>query len=414
MISFWLAAGGLLLIFVGLILWPYLRVQQEGQILSNLAVIRQRMAELEQECADGLISNSDLVQAKSELKLALVQESSETEMAEVAPTKRRYFSHLFGVIAIAIVSGTYFHASEIGHISRWQQALHQLPSLGKRIVVDGDTTVSPNELMDFALGLRTRLSQDGSDATGWMLLGRVLAQLNQLDEAIQAFEKSLAISPDKTGALSGYAQALLMTGQESAYRRAVDVLKRVLQLEPDDLNATGMLAMAAGQLGDNVLALQSWQSVLTHLPETDPMHAAVQQQIASLQGTDATGASDVADNKGTHLAVTVALDERLQSKLPKDGYLIVFAQDPSGTNRMPAAVIKQKLAAFPVTIDLSDANSMVNNFTLSDLSHTRLVARISADGNVMQAAGDLQGEITVAVQVGETSEQTVVIDKELM
>jgi tetratricopeptide (TPR) repeat protein len=296
----------------------------------------------------------------------------------------------------------------------------QTSKLGERIL-KGDENIGLNDLQAFALGLRSRLAAKPEDAIGWMLLGRVSGALNRIDSSIAAFEKSLQYDPTNTGTLTSYAQALLMTGQEEATTQAKGVLLRILQLEPDNTTAMGVLAVVASQLGDKALALVNWQKLQRFVPQNDPNYASISQRIVELTAQmtprdllvpESTSVLS-AQPSGKSVLVTVNLSPALVDKLPATGFLFVFAQQSSGEVRMPAAVQKMPLCAFPLLVILSDANAMLAYYTLSQLEQIKLVARVSMDENVAQAPGELQGQIVLNLQPEGESLGTVTIDKEL-
>jgi len=80
---------------------------------------------------------------------------------------------------------------------------------------------------------------------------------------------------------------------------------------------------------------------------------------------------------------------------------------------MPAAVVKMPLGDLPVSVELSDRNSVMPTLKLSQLSQVRLVAKISRTGNVMEASGDLQGTLEVTLNEAENTQQTILINEEL-
>jgi tetratricopeptide (TPR) repeat protein len=289
-------------------------------------------------------------------------------------------------------------------------------------MLSGDQNLDVKDLQTFALGLRTKLVDTPEDATGWMLLGRVSGALNRIDSAIQAFEKSLKFEPNNVGTLSSYAQALLMTGQEEQVLQAKQALLRILYLEPDNTNAMGVLAIAASELGDKQLALENWQRLIAFIPQADPNYLAVNQRILQLQAELGQSSQQVAQNQPspsndelstTRVLVTIDISDDLQTKLPKEGFLFVFAQESTGQVRMPAAVVKMPLGDFPVMVELSDKNAMMPNYTLSQLQQAKLVARVSIDENVAQSQGDFQGEWIATLRVNQMTQETITIDREL-
>ena len=402
------------------IAYPWLRKTADDSVstLTNKSLIKQRLIELQTEQQQGLLSDTDRLQSENELKLALLDEMKTTESNEASVGITITIGAL---VTLTIGIGVYFYSNQIQRVEQWQIAQKQTSELGQRML-KGDQSLNLEDLQMFALGLRTKLLDTPEDATGWMLLGRVSGAINRVDSAIQAFEKSLKFEPNKVGTLSSYAQALLITGQEEQVLQAKKVLLHILDLEPDNTNAMGVLAIVATELDDKLLALENWQRLVAFIPQTDPNYTAVNQRILQLQAELGETTQSVAHSQtnasideigSTRVSVTINISDDLQKKLPKDGFLFVFAQESTGQVRMPAAVVKMPLGKFPVVVELSDDNAMMANYTLSQLQQAKLVARISLDENVAQSAGEFQGEWIATLNENQLTQETIMIDKEL-
>ncbi len=401
---FWLGVALLSIIAIVIIGLPWILRDKNGNqdSLTNVQIIKQRIQELEYEAEKGLISDADQKTAIDELKLALLDETQSASVA--SQSSHRGLTSLFAILAIGLGIGVYGFSNEIASIVHWKTATDNTQSLAQRIVLEGDPSVTAQDIEDFALAMRTRLLDKPDDAVGWLLLGRLHASANRLETAIEAFEKALQLDPNHLGTLSSYSQALLMTGEESSVRKAQRLLLRSVEIDPTDVNSMGMLAVTASQLGETEQAVSYWQQVRSMLPDSDPMLAEIDKRIETLKSGQ-TGETSV--------VITVSLAPELQAKLPENAFLFVFAQDPTGQVKMPAAVVKSRLAELPVTVMLSDANAMLPSYKLSQLKEAKLVARISLDENVAQAPGELQGDTVIAVEVGNQLVQDIMIDKEL-
>jgi cytochrome c-type biogenesis protein CcmI len=426
---FYLGAILSVAIFLLFIVFPWFRnsADDTASTLTNKSLIKQRLLELQIEQQQGLLSDTDRLQSENELKLALLDEVKADEVAQSGAT---IAVSIGALISLVVGVGVYLYSNQIQSVQQWQVAQQQTSELGQRML-NGDQELNLKDLQTFALGLRTKLVDTPEDATGWMLLGRVSGALNRVDSAIQAFEKSLKFDPNNVGTLSSYAQALLMTGQEEQVLQAKRVLLFILDLEPDNTNAMGVLAIAASELGDKQLALENWQRLVTFIPQTEPNYLAVNQRILQLQAELGQAGQQVAQSQfnqlrqsaqstqseselsSTRVSVTINVSDDLQTRLPKEGFLFVFAQESTGEVRMPAAVVKMPLGDFPVVVELSDKNAMMANYTLSQLQQAKLVARISIDENVAQATGEFQGEWMATLNKNQLTQETITINREL-
>ena len=85
----------------------------------------------------------------------------------------------------------------------------------------------------------------------------------------------------------------------------------------------------------------------------------------------------------------VQIAESLRDRIPAGATLFVIAREPGGA---PVPVAAEKLSAsqWPVEVRLDDADSLMPTGKLSAQREVELVARVSASGNAMPQAGDLE------------------------
>lgn len=422
----------MLLVAAGFVVFPWLVEGRKRQdTLTNTRLIRQRLIELEREEHEGLLSHEDRLETEKDLKIALLDEQD--SQAQNA-TSARGVLLIGGLLSVVTVAVLYFQVNNVSALNNWQDAKAQLPELAERIVTQGDASVTEEDLQQFALGLRTKLTSSENDAIGWTLLGRVYVATNRVESAMDAFERALAIEPDNVETLASYSQMLLMVNQESYLAQAKVYLNRILQLDPQNTGALGMLAMAATQQGDKELAIETWQRLKAFVPKEAPIYQSIEAQIAQLQGNaavtpeslikqeplagvvpsaDKNSSAAEPDSVPVMVSVNVTLDKPLTGKIPQDGFLFVYAQDANGGSKMPAAVVKMPMGELPITVELSDANAVMPTLTLSQLSKVRLVAKISQSGNVMKTSGDLQGTLEITLNKSKNEQYTILINEEL-
>ncbi len=89
----------------------------------------------------------------------------------------------------------------------------------------------------------------------WTLEGIALTQLGRNREALVAYNKALAISPDYLAALEGAAELEYKAGSN----RAVPLLNRILKVRPDEPTTHAMLAALAYKKHDCATAVEHFQ-----------------------------------------------------------------------------------------------------------------------------------------------------------
>ena len=79
---------------------------------------------------------------------------------------------------------------------------------------------------------------------------------------------------------------------------------------------------------------------------------------------------------------------------------------------MPAAVVRQPVSEFPVTVTLSNQNAMLPDYKMSDLDQWQVHARISQDEKIDRQAGDLEAE-RVTINADGSAELTLTLSSRI-
>jgi cytochrome c-type biogenesis protein CcmI len=439
--EFYIIVSGLITLVLLIVAFPWLRNKNHAKqdSLSNTQIVKQRLAELDREVQEGLISEHDKRQAVDELKLALVDESAfqshKTGNAKLPLAIGAVLSIACGVIVYAQVN-------QMGRVTQASQAIEALPELSQQLASGNANNLTQQDIASLALAIRQRLREEPEDDTGWMYFGRLMLSIGQEVQAIEAIDKAVSLAPSNSANRITLAQALMTTGDVNNLERAQSILLGLLNDNPANDNLALMMAVVSAQLGDLENTQRFYKQVEGKLPADSDMAQRLVARIKELQGntsemaalqntaaeiTDtsiAQNASSEAKNASseaqsdsseaqTGFSITVNLSDDAYMKAPKDGFLIVFAQDANSDNKMPAAVVKLPIDDFPVSVTLTTENAMMPQFTLATLSDVMVTARLSKDGNVAVSKGEWQGSVSASVTANEISSLSVIIDKEL-
>jgi cytochrome c-type biogenesis protein CcmH len=101
----------------------------------------------------------------------------------------------------------------------------------------------------------------------------------------------------------------------------------------------------------------------------------------------------------------VGITPELKAKIQSGDVLMVIARKPG--ERMPVAVLKTAVTAFPMSFVLNDALAMSPNALISQLPEVLLEVRISKTGMAMPEAGDLISKAQT-IKVGTTNARLMV------
>ncbi|GGF74806.1 c-type cytochrome biogenesis protein CcmI [Alteromonas lipolytica] len=394
-----------LLILMVVLPWLRARPEQENLTQANVAVVKQRLSELQREVEEGLLSEQDMRQASDEIKISLVEEQQSQAQGKANAS---FILACGALLAIAVGTVAYVKASNIGHLTDAQAALDALPQLSSKLAAGEGQNFTPEDFQQLTLAIRKRLQDEPEDGQGWMFLGRIWMALNQTDEAYAALEKAIHFSPDDENVRMTYARALMMSDDKSHLENARRLLTSLIEQQQDNDNLVLMQAVVAGRLGDKTLLAGSLRQLEGKLPADSPIAMQLNERLASLNGETPVAKALTGFN------LTVEISEELAATIPQNAFLFVFAQDANSDNRMPAAVLRLPLDKLPLTVTLTSENAMAPNYTLAQVTSARLIARISADQEAPAQPGDLEGTIEAPVQSGKVIDQTIVINKELM
>ncbi|WP_338853146.1 c-type cytochrome biogenesis protein CcmI [Alteromonas macleodii] len=439
--EFYIIVSSLITLVLLIVAFPWLRNKNHAKqdSLSNTQIVKQRLAELDREVQEGLISEHDKRQAVDELKLALVDESA----FQSHKTGNAKLPLAIGaVLAIACGVIVYAQVNQMGRVTQASQAIEALPELSQQLASGNANNLTQQDIASLALAIRQRLREEPEDDTGWMYFGRLMLSIGQEVQAIEAIDKAVSLAPSNSANRITLAQALMTTGDVNNLERAQSILLGLLNDNPANDNLALMMAVVSAQLGDLENTQRFYKQVEGKLPVDSDMAQRLVARIkelkgntnemAALQNTDveitdtstAQNASSEAKNASseaqsdsseaqTGFNITVNLSDDASIEAPKDGFLIVFAQDANSDNKMPAAVVKLPIEDFPVSVTLTTENAMMPQFTLATLSDVVVTARLSKDGNVAVSKGEWQGSVSASVTANEISSLSVIIDKEL-
>ena len=338
-------------------------------------IFAARRAELAEEAAGGALDAQALGTLETELARGAVQEARLADTTDVRPHQRT--AALVALIAVlgAVSLPVYLHLGNPELADAEHQSQRDHPSL---------------EQMEAELGKRIAATPNDPEPRLW--LARVYVSTKRYGQAVDQFEQILPLTGDNAAVLVQYADALAMLNGGRLAGKPAELIQRALKAEPAQATALWLAGLAAEEAGDKAKAIDYLQqarkaSVAAELPVEE-----LDAQIAALGGEVPKAAS------GPRIAVKVAVDPALLSKITPDATLFVLAKRPAGMP-MPLAVKRLPAKGFPLEVVLDDSLAMAPTAKLSSAEQVDVTARISQQGQPVAASGDLQG-VQRAVAVG--------------
>lgn len=399
MTPFWIAAGLLTALALAVLCWPLLRRRDSGgtsRRAINAAIFRDQMADLDRDLAAGTLAAADHAIAREELERRVLEDVAEDDSPTALP-RRRLPRTAVGLVAVLPVAAV---------------ALYFV--LGNPAALDpasqGDGMPSQAEVEQMVAALAAKLEKNPENLQGWAMLGRSYKVMGRLEEAQKAFDKAGAVMESSPELMLEVIELSAELNRGRVEGRGADLLKRLLQAQPDNPQALLLAGTDAYFRQDYPAALRHWERVLAQVPPDSEDARNLSAGIDKVRGLMGTGKPVAASTKGRSVSGRVSLSPALKDKAGPDDVVYIFARHANGP-RMPLAVLRIRVADLPKDFSLDDSMAMSPDARLSSASELRIEARVSRSGDAIAKPGDLSGEVG-PVRPG-ASGLKIVIDKAL-
>ena len=249
------------------------------------------------------------------------------------------------------------------------------------------------------------------------MLGRSRVMTGQYAQAVTAYDKAIALTGGlDPGLRLDLAEALVLTNDAAGQARARQLVDEVLKSDPANQKALWYSGVIALRNDDAATAKQRFRALLAQEPPGE-IRGILETQLAALEGvTPAQGSGDGAavsassPARGRTIRVAVSIDEGLASRLKTVVPVFVSARQP-GIPGPPLAAVRLTSEALPATVELSDANAMIEGRNLSSVDEVEVSARVAFGGTAITAPGDLVG--SARSRRSSQEEVAITIDREV-
>jgi cytochrome c-type biogenesis protein CcmH len=395
MTDFWLAAGLLLLVALSFLLIPVLRgrraQREEDRTALNVALYQERIAELQGQQAEGVLSEAQLENGRAEAARELL---ADTEGTETARSSRlgKPLPLLAAVLVPVLGFGLYLHFGASDKVELTREFAQPPASIGE---------------MTQRLERAVKAQPDSAESV-YFLARTYMAQDRPADGAAM-FERAVALAGRQPELLGQWAQALYFAADKKFTVQVQALTDEALKADPREVTSLGLLGIAAFESERYQQAVDYWTRLLAVLPANDPSRSALQGGIdragERLTAIGGKVAAPVAA-KTALIKVRVDLAPELKAKVAPGDSVFIFARAVSGPPA-PLAVKRVTVADLPVDVELGDADAMMPQLKLSNFPEVQLLARVSRAGQ--PTAGEWVGR-SKPLASSVTEPQTLTID----
>lgn len=246
------------LIWIGWFFYRPIKINKNNLDNLNTIIAKQKLQELESDLSQGNINKTLFDQAKKDISITLANELEE-EKPLIKNSKHSYLSLIFILCFLPIISiGIYKHLS---------------PEI--------ETTPTPT-IEQSIEKINQYLISNQNDAYAWHMLAMSYFELGNIDESLNAYEKSYKLDDTNPRLLVEYASTLIMKNNDNFYKKPVELIKQALSLEPDAPDALYLAGMFAISQKDFNLAKILWNKALKNLPDNSIDRQAIDNMLKEL------------------------------------------------------------------------------------------------------------------------------------
>lgn len=391
MTIFWLVASLLLIGALLMLLPPLWKPPRQMAAPTaggvNLAVYRDQLRESEHDLAAGLIAPEHAAAARDDIRQRWLEDAAAPASAAANATAARRSAWALALLI------------PLGSVSTYL-ALGDPRAVEPAVVRPGAATgaarhsVTPEQIQAMVASLAERLKTEPNDAEGWMMLGRSYTALGRHRDAVAAFGRANALVPGNANLLADFADVLGMAQGRRLAGEPARLIQLALDADPRHGKALALAGSVAFEARDYAAARAYWERLLGVVPVGSDIARSVQANIAEARQLEQGGPAAVVAapaSASPSLGGEVSVSPALAARVAPGDTLFVFARAAQGP-RMPLAIVRRPVGAWPSAFVLDDSMAMAPNLKLSGFDKVVVGVRISKSGNATPQPGDLIGQ----------------------
>ncbi len=282
MIIFWLVCAIFVAIALAFVLPPLLqgagaKADVSGQKEANIAVYRDQISELETDLANGIVSRDQFDQDRDEIGRRLLEDVASSGAVSARPRKPAKEGR-GAVYAVALglpILAVAFYLRIGNPYAAPTVATTSVPAMAP--TANGD--FSQQRIEANVASLAKRLEQNPGDLEGWKMLARSYESLGKYGEASAAYAKATALKSDDADLWADYAFSLAMASEQKLQGKPLELIKKALQLDPENPKALELAGSAAFEAHDYKRAIEYWQKLLERVPANSEVADSLTERI---------------------------------------------------------------------------------------------------------------------------------------
>jgi cytochrome c-type biogenesis protein CcmH len=336
----------------------------------NAAIYREELDKLEADRLSGTVDSANYEQVHAEMRQRLFQDTDEADDLAISGSPKKTIIGI-SIFVVILSTGLYFSLGDVFRIADMNDA----------------NPVAQQGVEKMVAEFAAKMEKEPDNLQGWAMLARSYRIMGRNADAEKAYVRAGSFVDSDPQLLADYADVLAANANGNFAGKPLLLINKALALDPNNLLALWLSGTADFNAQNYKAAVQSWEKLAKQLPADSNEARTIAESIAEARskGGLAPASSTIISTQGVSGQVEITRD--LQSKIKSGDTLMVIARKPG--ERMPVAVLKTAVTAFPMNFVLNDALAMSPNALISQLPEVLIEVRISKTGMAMPEAGDL-------------------------
>lgn len=271
MTTFMMGAAAMLAVALAFVVLPLLRGRStqpaDAQRALTLAIHRDALAELDRDLAAGLIDDVQYRISCAELERRVLDEAGAAPSTSAGRSGR--WVAIASALVVPLVAVPVYLA--LGH----PQAIDAPRSSPPQ--AQGEVT--PEQIQAMVERLAERMKAEPDNAEGWSMLARSYFAMGRFEDAANAYASLVKIVDGDAQVWTDYADAVAMKQGRRLAGEPEQMLRKALELDPDNVKALALAGSAAMQRGDAAAARVHWERLLKLLPADSPLIRPIRESM---------------------------------------------------------------------------------------------------------------------------------------
>ena len=301
MMSFWIFAGLMTVMALCYVLPPLLQradEQPDERERSNVSIYRDQFGELDRDLRDGVLDQEQYEQGRLELQRRLLEDVSPAPGTQAAGARSgrtgRATAILLGAAIPILAVLLYFQIGTPQALGPGQQALPSRQKAQPEVAeADAPAAGQPGqptqqEIEARVAKLAARLKENPDDAQGWAMLARSYFNFKRYREASDAYARAVAVAGNDAALWADYAESLALANNSQLQGQPFELIKRALQLDPNNQKALWLAGNASFQEQNFQQAIAHWEKLEKLLPAgsegAQAVSASIEEARAHING----------------------------------------------------------------------------------------------------------------------------------